>query len=323
MNLCSAAQYERELELGIDEARDHIFIASMMMLADSETTERILLKLIAATTRGVKVTVIVDAYIRLFGAKGAVALIGNNAKILQRTLSLLHELELGGGEVVVTGKLGMNPYRGRYHIKASVIDDMVYSFGGVNMYGEAFHNIDYMLGSDDMELAAKVESLSYLAAKATTVPNSKKPINSQSAMLLDGGEPRNSIIYDEAMALAREAREVIYVSQFAPSGELAMILKGRATRYFYNRPEQASFPANVSILFDQARFGIRNEYKKSEYLHAKCLLFTLKDGKRAILSGSHNFSWRGVAYGTKEIALLSYDSELYDSLFDFIDTNVI
>jgi hypothetical protein len=47
-------------------------------------------------------------------------------------------------------------------------------------------------------------------------------------------------------------------------------------------------------------------------------LFELKDGSKAVLSGSHNFSWRGVAFGTKEIALYSTDPNVWRRLQDVV-----
>jgi hypothetical protein len=48
------------------------------------------------------------------------------------------------------------------------------------------------------------------------------------------------------------------------------------------------------------------------------MLFELNDGSKVVLSGSHNFSWRGVAFGTKEIALQSSDPALWRRLHDVV-----
>jgi len=57
-------------------------------------------------------------------------------------------------------------------------------------------------------------------------------------------------------------------------------------------------------------------------LHAKFMLFELKDGTKTLVSGSHNFSERGVRYGTQEIAIRSTDEKLWEQLYDFLKTSV-
>lgn len=59
-------------------------------------------------------------------------------------------------------------------------------------------------------------------------------------------------------------------------------------------------------------------YTGSRYLHAKCMIFDMKDGRRIAITGSHNFSNVGVALGTREIALQTENPEVISQLENFI-----
>ena len=76
------------------------------------------------------------------------------------------------------------------------------------------------------------------------------------------------------------------------------------------------------MIIDQKRFGMQSRYWQPRYLHAKFILFEMPDGSKALLSGSNNFSWRGVAYGTKEIALYSTDAMLWQQLHAFLQQHI-
>jgi hypothetical protein len=52
------------------------------------------------------------------------------------------------------------------------------------------------------------------------------------------------------------------------------------------------------------------------------MLFELGSGKKVALSGSHNFSYRGVQFGTQEIALESRDEVLWEQLHNFVQKKI-
>jgi cardiolipin synthase len=52
------------------------------------------------------------------------------------------------------------------------------------------------------------------------------------------------------------------------------------------------------------------------------MLFEMPDGQKIALTGSHNFSYTGVNFGTREVALETSDPDIYRQLEDFYETNV-
>jgi cardiolipin synthase len=63
-------------------------------------------------------------------------------------------------------------------------------------------------------------------------------------------------------------------------------------------------------------------YRRKQYLHAKCIVFYLKNGKRVAITGSHNFVWGGVMLGTREIALQTKSPHVIEQIEDFFHTHV-
>ena len=63
--------------------------------------------------------------------------------------------------------------------------------------------------------------------------------------------------------------------------------------------------------------GYDTLYKKSVYNHAKFIIFTMADGKKTALTGSHNFVWGGVVLGTREINLETTDKHIISQLETF------
>jgi len=53
------------------------------------------------------------------------------------------------------------------------------------------------------------------------------------------------------------------------------------------------------------------------YLHAKFIIFTMKDGSKTAISGSHNFAYTGVLFGTREIALETTNPQVIGQLESF------
>jgi cardiolipin synthase len=63
-------------------------------------------------------------------------------------------------------------------------------------------------------------------------------------------------------------------------------------------------------------------YNRDQYLHAKFMIFTMPDGKKIALTGSHNFVHGGVLLGTREVALETEDPKVIAQLEDFWKTHV-
>ncbi|HXH27362.1 MAG TPA: phospholipase D-like domain-containing protein [Candidatus Acidoferrum sp.] len=316
MRLVSAKDYPAELLALISQAKQRIIIAAMLVCADDRTAP-ILDALEAALARGVRVYILGDVYFRVFRE--------GNKRWQQRLTVAETERRLGllrqkGAQVVLYGRLGLNPFKGRSHLKVTIVDDTVYSFGGVNFVGKAFENADYMLRHADRRLADKLDQL------VTNAPHTHEDmtwlIDSQTTLLFDGGQPGVSVIYRTVCELAARAKRIYYVSQMVPSGELAQRILDTEYVAYFNRPQQSSKYVALSLVLDNPFGRLKNRYHRRQYLHAKFMLFELKDGTKTLVSGSHNFSERGVRYGTQEIAIRSTDEKLWEQLYDFLKTSV-
>ena len=64
------------------------------------------------------------------------------------------------------------------------------------------------------------------------------------------------------------------------------------------------------------------EFRRSGYIHAKCIIFTMPDGQKVALSGTHNFERGGVLLGTREIALETDQPELIEALETYARTYI-
>jgi cardiolipin synthase A/B len=316
--LIEASDYATELARLLPKAHKRIVLAAMVIMSGPKT-EEILRPLIAAAKRGVKVHVLHDHFIANFVTRPGNLDFSEFKKAVAETDAILSELQAAGGRVSVAGKLGLNPYGGRYHAKLAVVDDDVFSFGGVNLRDDCYDNIDYMLHATDNTLAGSLEQLIDHNAKGEPHRDMSLTLASGDTVLFDAGQKGQSIIYRRACELAKEARTITYVSQMAPTGTLAKVLAATKTTYFANRPRQTGAkPDALGQWFDQRTNGLHNHYEGKPYIHAKFILYELRSGQRIALTGSHNFSWRGVAFGTKEIALETANESVWKSLQEVV-----
>lgn len=317
MRVLTTDAYYRELAAGFAGARRRIVLAAMLVVEGGKITP-LLEALLAAQRKGIRVTVLLDRFSFMSLAYGTLIATPRLKSRFARTKLLLHELEAAGGSVSIVGKNGINPYAGRMHAKVTIIDDTVYSFGGINIADHAFDAADYMLRSTIPGLADRLEQLVAHIAGHSSVNHSEHILDRRTSWLFDSGKRGDSLIYARACELARQARHVYYVSQMYPSGELGILLKATDCRAYYNRPGLVSPMDKLALALDSKLLPLPNHYHGQRYLHAKCILYELKDGSKALLSGSHNFSWRGVRFGTQEIALYSTDEVLWRNLYGFI-----
>jgi hypothetical protein len=79
---------------------------------------------------------------------------------------------------------------------------------------------------------------------------------------------------------------------------------------------------SVAHAYDEQKYRIRNRYKGEKMIHAKAMLLEMPSGRKVVLSGSHNFNYRGVSFGTQEICLYSTNKKLWDDLQAFIRRRV-
>lgn len=318
--LLEVEKYYNSLLKEIPRAKKRIVIAAMVVLW-GERTAPVFLLLKEALARGVQVTILFDRYTRLtylYGLTGKAA-----AERVKQTYRMLEDLSAEGATVYGFGKLGIVPYKGRCHVKATIVDDRAYSFGGVNFFDEMFDTTDVMLAADDAKTANHLTKL--IERIGTTRPplaDEEIKIDKHNTLLFDGGQPDRSLIYERACELTAQAKRVVVASQMVPSGQLARLLAETDATVYFNRPEQMRPIDSLGQAFDQQKYRIKNSYAGNSYIHAKIMLFELSSGKKVALSGSHNFSWRGVQFGTQEIALESRDEALWEQLHNFIQKKI-
>lgn len=319
VELLTGDDYHAALMRDIPKAKKRIVIAAMVLVW-GERTAPIFEALKDARRRGIKVCVLIDNYTKL-SARYNLQPRPTRSKRVRRTFETLEELSGLGASIYCFGRLGIVPYKGRCHVKITVIDDTYYSFGGFNLLDQSFDFHDFMLKSHAGDFA---DALCNLVERiGTTMPplaDEELPMNDVSSILFDGGRPGHSIIYERASELTAQATRLYCVTQYTPSGELAKLMHETNAICYFNRPEQLIAPDSWGQAFDQQRYRLTNSYTGTELIHAKFLLAELPSGQYATLCGSHNFSYRGVAFGTQEIALYSTDKALWDRLYTYMQS---
>ncbi|HEU4914581.1 MAG TPA: phospholipase D-like domain-containing protein [Candidatus Saccharimonadales bacterium] len=316
-----AAEYYESLLTHIPKAKRRVVIHAMIVLWQPHT-EKILALLHDALNRGVEVRIVGDMYSKLQANMPKFVRNGQGPR-WGHTIALNSELESKGGHVAYVGKLGFNPYKQRCHSKITIIDDLCYTFGGVNFYAGGFLVHDYMLECRNHDLSDRLYALIRDIEQYPRMADITEKLDQDNTLLFDGGTPGSSVIYDAACEAVAKAKKVYYISQMCPSGRLARLLTKTDNECYFIRPSQADPPSNLALIVDQARYGIKNLYKGKGYIHAKCILCENQDGTKQLISGSNNFSWRGIAYGTKEIAVSSTNAGLWQQFYNFMKKEIM
>ena len=317
MQLLTTDSYHAALLKEIPRAKKRIVIAAMIIVWGDRTAP-IFEALEKAAARGVKVTVLLDNYTRLMARYDSAARKTRNERV-RRTFASLEELSRLGATVYCFGKLGIVPYKGRCHVKITVIDDTYYSFGGINLSDINLSCDDYMLKGQDHAIANRLHKLvDRIGVSTPPLPDTEAPLTKTSSLLFDGGRPGHSLIYERACELASRAKRIYIVTHFAPSGQLIKLLHETDATCYFSRPEQLMAPDAWGQAFDQQRYRLENAYTGANLIHAKFMLAELPSGQYASLCGSHNFSYRGVAFGTQEAALYSTDKAVWEQLYAFM-----
>jgi len=295
-----------------------------MVVADDRASDELIDALSEAAERGVDVHVGADMY--TYAELGGFFLPTQYQTRQSRVSTRMSKAFIKNGvKFTWLGRSRATIFSGRTHIKWCVVDDTVYSFGGVNLYEEGIGNNDYMLKIIDHVLA---EALCVEYHRITRADAGGYSYRSHSfkhgedTILIDGGIFGDSIIYRRACTLAARAERILIVTQYCPTGRLSRLLKKKPTEMYFNPPANAS-PLNKAVIKLGMFFsGHRTLYSRKQYLHAKFMIFYMPDGTRVALTGSNNFSNIGVLLGTREIALQTKNPQTVDCLEDFWRTYV-
>lgn len=315
--------YLRDATRAIHRAHTSISLMTMIMYYD-ETTEEFFDAICAAAQRGVKVDIVGDTFCyieRVFDFRPGMPMKNHFAPVS----ALKRKINSAGGSFHWLGGRASTILTSRTHSKWLVVDDIVYSFGGINLYPAGLSNADYMLRFKDIGLATQLtaEQKRILTAdRRGHAYRSHRFGNDTSTVLVDGGFIGDSIIYRHACRLAEKAVKIVYVSQYCPTGKLARILRAKNTVFYFNPAARARGFNVMAINIGTKLSGISTAYTRKQYIHAKCLLFEMENGEKIALTGSHNFPHGGVWMGTREIALETKDPRIIEQLESFVNTHI-
>ena len=290
------------------------------VVADDDMSDELIDALEEAALRGVAVEVAVDlfTYTELGGY-----LFPSQYKSRQSRAStrMSKRLTKSGVKFTWLGRSHATIFSGRTHIKWCVVDNVMYSFGGVNLYKEGIENTDYMFRIEDALLADMLFDEYHRLSRADAGGYAYRSHSIEygpDTILIDGGLIGDSIIYRRAVKLTAEASKVVIVSQYCPTGKLSKALRHTDSRVYFNPPSNASGLNKAVIRLGMFVSKQKTLYTRSKYLHAKFMLFYMADGRIVALTGSHNFSGTGVLLGTREIALQTENPQTIAQLEDFI-----
>jgi cardiolipin synthase len=324
MTLVLPPDYVKQATELIKKAEKRVFLISMV-IADHPATHALIDALKEAARRGVTVTVTADIF--TYGeVSGGFLPLKYYSPGVKEVNHMVKSLKAAGVKFLWLGRGRMTLLNGRTHTKWCVVDDTCFVFGGVNMYqGGVAENTDYMFRLENNRLADRLGYEQNRIAKAertsTNYPSITYKLEGNS-VLIDGGIIARSVIYRRAVELAKEASQIVFVSQYCPTGKLARIFKKKNVELYFNRPENADTLNRTLIRLSMLTSGLKTLYKKEPYLHAKFIIFTMEDGSKVAITGSHNFAFTGVLFGTREIALETTDPAIISQLESFYETYV-
>ncbi len=312
-------------------AKRRVTLVGLIMYRDPVTADFVE-AIIAAARRGVEVRVAADFNTFIFGVERS-QIVRSGVRSMRDGVALARELREAGVKFRWLGRNYGTAMTSRTHSKWLVIDDDVFIFGGVNTDDEAIVRYnDYMFFISDPELAdivAKEHRTIERADRTKRLTQNHRVKSREGEVLFDGGHPGRSVIYSDMAALARDAEQILLVSQYCPTGKLARILREKddakpgSVRLYFNPIENADTLANrVMLRLGRNFLREKNRYTKAQYLHAKFAIFTMADGEKVAISGSHNFVAASSHAGTREVALKTTDARIIALLEKFFAEHV-
>jgi cardiolipin synthase len=326
MKLVLPPDYVKQATELVKKAQKRVFLIAMV-IADHPATHELIEAIEEAAKRGVEVAVTADIF--TYGeVSGSFLPVRYYNRDIRAVNKMVKVLKAAGVKFMWLGRARMTLLNGRTHSKWCVIDDTCFVFGGVNMYQLAINdNVDYMFRLDNEKLANRLVYEQGRIAKAertsTNYPSVAYELDGNT-VLFDGGIIAHSVIYRRAIELSREAEHILFVSQYCPTGKLARVFKKSNVSLYFNHPEKADLLNGVLIKISMATSGFKTLYsKRKKYLHAKFIIFTMKDGSKVAITGSHNFAYTGVLFGTREIALETDDSKIVRQLEKFFTEHIL
>lgn len=316
MKLLTTSEYIDDASKAIARSKKRVIVMTLCISKEPETA-KFIDSLVVASKNGVDVSVAADTF--TFSAFGGYfnpfkkwAKHSREARKLSKTLQ-----KNGVSFHWLGGNHRINPFAGVTHVKWTIVDDTVYCFGGVNMYGKGARNIDYMFKLSDKALADLLANEHEKIITTDREPADYSGFYKQldhGKLLIDSGGRGESMIYERAVELAEQSQSILFISQYCPTGRLAKVLRRKKATIYYNQPKNTHRWTNLMLRFSRLTTGLKSKYKKPTYLHGKFIIFTMHDGSKVALTGSHNFSYSGVRFGTREVELETRDKKIISQL---------
>ena len=327
MQLMLPMEYLADAIKLVKTSTSRVYLIGLTIFRDDVTKEFIDV-IVDAARRGVDVHVAADFMTFTYSIKGIKSLpLTYRAKSLRATTDLQKEFKAAGVKFRWLGQHTGPLFTGRTHSKWLVVDDTVFSFGGVNTESNAFtKHVDYMFKIQDNDLADLLAKEHLAVEKADRTRQSARnhrKLMSVGTVLFDGGRPGRSIIYNTALKLAESASEILLVSQYCPTGKLGKILNQKPSQVYFNQLKNVDSRGNRMIIrIGKLRQHFTNLYRHKKYLHAKFMIFTMPDGSRQAITGSYNFVAATARLGTREVALVTSDESAISQLEKFWRENI-
>ncbi|MDO8336020.1 MAG: phospholipase D-like domain-containing protein [Candidatus Saccharibacteria bacterium] len=324
MKLLTTSDYIADASEAIARSKKRVIVMTLCISRESGT-EEFMDNLVIAAKKGVDVSIAADTF--TFSAFGGYfspfKRLHHNSRAAKK---LANKLRSNGAEFRwLGGNWRINPFAGVTHVKWTIVDDTIYCFGGVNMYGKGAKNTDYMFKVRDGKLADLLANEHKKIVQTDRDPTDYSGFYRQLGygnLLIDSGQKNESMIYERAVELAQQSQSILFVSQYCPTGKLAKVLRYKKAVVYYNQPKNSHRWTNIMLRYSRLTTGLKSRYKKQNYLHGKFIVFTMHDGSKVALTGSHNFSYSGVRLGTREVELETNDKKVISQLENFYKDNI-
>ncbi len=332
-------QFLDDFCLSIKKAQKCIYLQSMNFEA-GKILDTLTPLLIAKAKEGIDVRLHIDWVSQRFihGELPVLPTLNKKKQVYQKNLreatnNILKKLQSANVKIVFENNPMLPsilfPYLKRNHIKIYVVDDAVGWIGGVNLFDEAFENVDFMVKFSEKQIVAAFTKQFFKINENKSKKDYSIRFNNQYEMLVDTGIIGKSIIYDKATSLAANAQKSItFISQVLPDGELLKLFMEKSkqveiriiTSYEHNR-NFVNYPMRLSYL----QFLMRIKKNPSIVLihlprrvHAKLLVVD----NAHVLFGSHNLIYGSVLLGIEEIAMYSTDTQLVQQCTRFLSLSI-
>jgi cardiolipin synthase len=314
----------KDLVKSIDRAQTRVYI-TCFILNEDESTAPAIAALIAAAQRSVDVRVAAD-FLTFDVIRGHRLPLHYRAGSVVSATTMRQKLRSAGVKFQWLGQMHGTFLTGRTHSKWYVVDDVVYTFGGINLDRNSLDFNDFMFRLDNKPLADALarEQINLMRADSRRAMHRSYDVSfGESTLLVDGGRFANSIIYKRVCQLAAAADEIIYVSQYCPTSKLSRILKRKSATIYYNQPSHTPrFFDRVIIRVGAALSRQATSYQRDQYLHAKFMIFRLPNGTQKAIVGSYNFLPASALLGTHEVAFETDDTAIIKQLNKFYRTKI-